>query len=364
MTTAPLPVTIITGFLGAGKTTLLNTVLRDPEFADTAVLINEFGEVQIDHDLVADFTDELVMTTTGCMCCTASSDIKQSLFELWEKRQEGKTTPFKRVIVETTGLMDPVPVINSLLIPPEDNNIDQTVRKEFVLSRVITLFDIIFGPMALDQGEEALKQIALADTILLTKTDLAKDPATLRDLEEDKIRLSNINQGARLLDRQQDWSLIREQLLNPTAYDLHGRDEDVISWLDAENIPHQHNHSNGHSHHDHHHHAHGDHHHDVNRHGEDICSHVIFHDKPVTSEKLDGFLEFVKSSAGTDLLRIKGIFQLSDDEEKPVVVHGIQHVIYPIDRLDQWPSEDNRTKIVMIGRNLDIAGFEGFLKTP
>ena len=361
MTTTPLPVTIITGFLGAGKTTLLNALLRDPEFADTAVLINEFGEVQIDHDLVADFTDELVMTTTGCMCCTASSDIKQSLFELWEKRQEGKTNPFKRVIVETTGLMDPVPVINSLLTPPDESDIDQTLRKEFVLSRVITLFDIVFGPMALDQGEEALKQVALADTILLTKTDLAKDPATLRDMEEDKIKLSTINQGAALLDRQSDWSQIREQLLNPTAYDLNGRGEDVLSWLDAEN-DHHHHHANGHSHHDHHHHSRGDHHLDVNRHGEDICSHVIFHEKPINAEKLDEFLNLVKSSAGTDLLRIKGIFQLSDETEKPVVVHGIQHVIYPIDRLEQWPSEDQRTKIVMIGRNLDIPDFEGFLK--
>lgn len=222
----PIPVTIITGFLGSGKTTLLNTILRDPEFSQSAVLLNEFGDVQVDHDLVADFSDELVMTTTGCLCCNASSDIKQSLFDLWERRDKGKINAFDRVIVETTGLMEPVPVVGSLLAPPSSDKVEEIVSRCFALSRLITLFDIIFGPMTLDKHEEAVRQIGLADAIVLTKTDLAHDPATLHDIELDRVLLSNMNNGAPILDRHADWPDIRKLFLTPTSYNLQGKGED------------------------------------------------------------------------------------------------------------------------------------------
>lgn len=346
----PIPVTIVTGFLGAGKTTLVNDLLRDPAFAGSAVLINEFGDVQIDHDLVAEFTDELVMTTTGCLCCTASSDIKQSLFDLWEKRKNREIGPFKRVIVETTGLMDPVPVLNSLLAPPSNGMIDQIISQHFALSRVVTLFDIVNGPMTIDRHAEASKQLALADIVLLTKTDLAQDPATVRDIASDRTRILTINPSATILDRHVDWPEMRAMFLTSETYDLRSKADDAIAWLKAERILAAQEHGHAHSHdHDH------DHNHlDFNRHGDDIRSHAVILDKPVSRLVFYMFLESLKISVGTDLLRIKGLFALSDDPDRPVVVHGVQHLIHPIDQLERWPGPDKRTKIVLIGRNLNI----------
>ena len=373
MTISVIPVTILTGFLGAGKTTVLNTLLRDPAFAETAVLINEFGDVQVDHDLVVEFSDELIMTTTGCLCCTASSDIKQSLFELWRKRKDREIGPFKRVIVETTGLMDPVPVITSLLAPPTANMIDRIVSQQFALSKVITLFDIINGPMTLDSHPEALQQVALADVIVLTKTDLAQDPATQRDILVDRNRLNIINAGADILDRQTDWPSIRSHILATNTYDLRTKGEDAQAWLAEGKFSaghgHHHKHSHGHSHdhHDNHDHNHAHHHHhdhshtDTNRHGDDIFSHVIVLDEPVSPLVFHMFLETLRLAAGTDLLRLKALFALTDDPDRPVVVHGVQHLIHPIDKLERWPSDDRRTKIVMIGRNLKIDTFRDVL---
>jgi len=337
----PIPVTIVTGFLGVGKTTLVNDLLRDSAFAGTAVLINEFGDVQVDNDLVAEFTDELVMTTTGCLCCTASSDIKQSLFDLWKKREGGEVTPFKRVIVETTGLMDPVPVLNSLLAPPSNGMIDQVISQHFALSQVVTLFDIVNGPMTIDRHDEALKQVALADIVLLTKTDLAQDPATFRDIATDRARISAINSSAIILDRHADWPDMRAMFLVTQTYDLRSKSDDAIAWLDAEHVLASHDHV----------------HHDVTRHGDDIHSHAIVLDKPVSRLVFYMFLESLKISVGVDLLRIKGLFALTDDPDRPVVVHGVQHLIHPIDRLERWPSNDKRTKIVLIGRNLKTDDF-------
>lgn len=349
-----IPVTIITGFLGFGKTTLLNSLLREKAFSGTAVLINEFGDVQIDHDLVADFTDELVLTTTGCICCTASSDIRKSLHDLWTKRKEGAVEPFRRVVVETTGLMDPVPVINSLLSSDVSDDVGQTVREQFVLSKVITLFDIVFGPMALDQHEEFAKQVGLADILLLTKTDLARDPATLRDLVSDKRKLSSINHAATILDKHANWNELAKLILSPSSYDLRGKNEDAAEWL---SIDHSHDHE-GHSHHHLHH-----NHPDTTRHGDNIQSHVIFYNRPISPEKLHRFLDYLKTTCGKDLLRIKGIFALSDAIECPVIVHGVQHAIYPVEKLAKWPSNDRRTRIVLIGRDLDVADLQEQLAT-
>lgn len=347
-----IPVTILTGFLGAGKTTLLNTLLRDPEFAETAVLINEFGDVQIDHDLVAEFSDELVMTTTGCLCCVASSDLKQSLVDLWTRREDRKIGPFKRVIVETTGLIDPVPIINSLLAPPNGGTIDHIVSGQFALSGVVTLFDIVNGAATLDHHLEALKQIALADMVLLTKTDLALETTTIRDVEEERQRISHINPGAQIMDRHTDWPDVHRKFLAKGTYDLRTKGEDVLAWLQAEQI-----HASEHHHHHHHHHDHLD----RTRHGDDIRSHVIVVDEPITPRIFNFFLDALKTGAGPDLLRAKGLFALSDDPDRPVVVHGVQHLVHAIDRLDRWPSDDKRTRLVVIGRNLNVEAMHGIL---
>lgn len=359
---AAAPITIVTGFLGSGKTTLVNALLRDPDFAGTAVLINEFGDVQIDHDLVARFSGELVTTTTGCICCTASSDIKQSLFELWQKRQNGEVPPFERVVVESTGLMDPVPVVNALLAVPSDSVQDQTVGAHFALAQVVTLFDIINGAYTLDTYPEAMKQVALADVVVLTKTDLAHDPVTRRDIDRDRDRIAALNPSARIWDRHADWLRVKARLLSDGTYDLRDKGEDANAWLQAEQIEAAHHHGHDHGHGHDHEHGHDHDHLDRNRHGDDIRSHVIYVDEPISRLVFFMFLESLKLNAGTDLLRIKGLFALANDPDHPIVVHGVQHLIHPIDRLEAWPSDDRRTRIVLIGRNLDIDAFKEVLR--
>jgi G3E family GTPase len=316
-------------------------MLRDPGFAGTAVLINEFGEVAIDHDLVGEFSDEAIVTTTGCLCCTASSEIKQSLFDLWDRRRNRKVKAFTRVIVETTGLADPVPPIAALLAEPGVGHVDRIVAGQFALARVITLFDMITGGATLDAHPEAQKQVALADAIVLTKTDLAVDPATKGDLQRDRRRLRAMNPAIAVLDRAKDWALLRELVLSPGTYDLRSKGEDALSWLHAE------------AHAQHHHHEHDHEHADMNRHGDDIRAHSITLDKPVTPLALTFFIDVLKLMAGPNLLRVKGLIAMDDDTDRPVVIHGVQHLIHPIDRLERWPSEDRRTRIVLIGRNLN-----------
>jgi G3E family GTPase len=343
----PIPVVLLTGFLGAGKTTLLNALLRDPAFAETAVLINELGDVAIDHDLIAEFSADLVTTTTGCLCCQASSDLKRSLFDLWTRRRKGEAPGFHRVLVETTGLVDPVPVLNALLAPPGRAEADRIVASAFALARVVTLFDAVTGSASLDRHFEALKQVALADAVVLTKTDLVRDPATLGDIEADKARLMALNPGALVLDRHAHWPAIRDLVLSPGTYDLRTKGEDALAWLKSDALM-----GSGE-------HAHGDRGH----HGDDISSRCLVIDDPIPPVLLDFFLDALRIGAGPDLLRIKGLVALADDPERPVVLHGVQHLIHPIDRLERWPSDDRRTRLVLIGRNLNVAAMRALL-TP
>lgn len=342
-----IPITLLTGFLGAGKTTLLNALLREPAFANTAVLINEFGDLAIDSDLVDRFDDNVIETTTGCVCCSISSDVRRSLFDMMTLRAERKILQFDRVIVETTGLADPAPVINALIQSPWGGLADRRVWDQFSLSRVVTAFDIISGPQSLDRHLEALKQVALADAIVLTKTDLAADPATRRDIELERDRLSAMNPGAELLDRHTDWARLIDLIRSPCAYDLRNRSEDALGWLQAEAVlaanPHQHGHA------------------ETSRHGE-ISAHCITLDEPISPLQFHLLLETLKLYAGSKLLRVKGFFKLTDAPDQPMVVHGVQHMISPIARLERWPSADQRTRLVLIGRDLNIETIERILK--
>lgn len=334
-----LPVTVVTGFLGSGKTTLINDLVRDPAFRRSAVLVNELGDVAVDHDLIARIEDGVVETTTGCICCAAESDVTVSLDRLADRVARGEIRPLERIIIETTGLADPAPVVTALL-PPAPHS------QQYRLSSVVTLFDIVTGGSALDDHFEAIKQVALADAVVLTKTDLATDPATLRDVARDRDRLAGLNPGAAILDRQSDVSTIKEILLRRGGYDVDRLSEDALGWLAAEQ-------AGGH--------GHGPHSQD-DRHG-GVASHCIVQEQPLDPRGFSLFLEALKLSAGAKIIRIKGLVALADDPDRPLIIHGVQHMIHPLTRLDRWPSEDRRTRLVLIGRELKSAPIERMLAT-
>ncbi len=345
----PIPLTLLTGFLGSGKTSLVNALLKEPRFAGTAVLINELGEVSIDHDLVAEIDGDLVSTTTGCLCCSATSDVKQALFDLWARRKAREIPPFYRVVIETTGLVDPAPVVANLIGPSTVNLIDRNITTQYALAHVVSLIDVLHGETTLDRHFEALKQLALADLIVFTKSDLASDPVSQADIERLRSKALELNPSARVFDRHADWQAIVDRLLNPTTYDLRTLGEDAIAWLAAEQVL-SHEHADGSKP-------------DPNRHAGGITSHVIVIDEPVQPMAFYLFLEALKLSAGTNLLRMKGMFKLADDPGRPVIAHGVQHQIHKIDKLPAWPSTDRRTRIVLIGCNLNVEAMRAVL-TP
>ncbi|MDX3928955.1 MAG: GTP-binding protein [Shinella sp.] len=319
---------LLTGFLGSGKTTLLNDILADPEMAGTAVIVNEFGSVPIDHDLVRTGRETYVRTTTGCVCCTATSDIRVSLYELHETRLIGDIPPISRVIIETTGLADPAPIINSL-IPggaPATGLRDHIVARQFYLSGVVTTFDTIAGRQTLDSHMEGWKQLAFADHIVLTKTDIADAGLSVREAVRD------LNPAAIIHDRH-DPGFRLESLIGRRPYSTQDKAEDVPGWLAMESLG-----------------RHGSHMHDPNRHGEAIEAISLDHDMPLEPSAVMTFLELVTSNTGSGLLRLKGVFAVTDDTQRPVVAHAVQHRLYPLQRLDGWPDSDRRTRVVLIGQ--------------
>lgn len=354
------PVTVLTGFLGSGKSTLVSQILADPRFGDTAVIVNEFGDVGLDGPLINHASESIVEMTTGCLCCTVRGDIRTTLFDLFLKRHQWKIPQFKRVIIETTGLADPAPVIHTLMA-------DHRVREETSLQGVVTTVDAVNAERTLAAHPECVKQIAVADRLVLTKTDLGTDPASRRDTEALTAALRSLNPGAAVLDRNDpDFDLGR--LFDAALYDPQTKSMDVQAWLNAEAYAgkghghsHGNDHGNGHSHeHDHHedghshghHHDHAHDHQDVNRHGADIQAYCLVLDEPISSITFTVALELLVANRGEDLLRVKGILCLADKPDTPVVIHGVQHVFNDPVWLDAWPSDDRRSKLVVIARNL------------
>ena len=324
----PIALTVLTGFLGAGKTTLLQKLVREPDLADTVVLINEVGEVALDHLFVDVLDENLLLLSSGCLCCAVRGDLVDSLENILRWRDGGTAPPFRRVMIETTGLADPAPVLHLVMTHPY-------LVQRYRLDGIITVVDAVNGAATLDAHEEAVKQVAMADRLVLTKTDLpGAESGVLRT------RLKRLNPTAHLLDAAKGQA-VAAALMNAGLYDPSGKIPDVSRWLAEEAV------------------AAADAGRDTSvplaphKHDERIKVFTVATEAALPMATLELFLELLRATHGEKLLRLKGIVQLAEEPDQPVVLHAVQHVLHPPVRLQQWPDDDRRSRLVCVTRDLD-----------
>lgn len=318
---ARVPVTLLTGFLGSGKTTVLNTLLRHPGFVRTAVIVNEFGQIGLDHELVLSSTESLVLLQSGCMCCALRGDLLETLIELAERRKAGELD-FERVVIETSGLADPAPILHTLLT-------NRALSEYFAIDGVVTTVDATTGRNALCMHDEARRQVALADLVLLTKTDLpeAETEATRQDIAQ-------LNPGV-AVDRIIQGAVQPDRLMSLGHFDLTMKSQAAREWLrqDAGANLSRPGHLN------------------------DIRTVLWTMDLPLSDRIFDIWMDLLMAWRGKDILRFKGLIHL-EGQPCPLVVHGVQHIFHPPVRLQDWRGDDRRTKLVMIVRNFTDAEVE------
>jgi G3E family GTPase len=327
---ALLPVAVLTGFLGSGKTTLLNQLLKAPMLASACVIINEFGDVGIDHLLVEKSDENVVELSSGCLCCTIRGDLIDTLRDLLERRDAGTLKAFDRVVIETTGLADPAPILHVLMAEPF---LVQRLR----LEGVITVVDGVNGMATLDAHEEAVKQVAVADRVVLTKFDLLSGKEGEDMLFAIIARVRKLAPGARMLTTHRN-EATAEKLFTMGLFDPLKKSLDVQGWLSLETVERA---ERGHHHH-----------HDVSRHDDHIRSFAFTDQQPISPQALELFFELLTSYHGPKLLRMKGIIKLSDDPNRPVVIHGVQHILHPPVRLENWPDGRAETRLVFIVKDI------------
>jgi G3E family GTPase len=311
-----IPVSVITGFLGSGKTTLLARLLRHPEMGRTAVVINEFGAIGLDHELVEASDESTVQLANGCLCCSARSDLVLTLGDLAARRAAGTVPPFERVVIETSGLADPAPILQSLMT-------DRGLCELYALDRVVTTVDAVVGLAAFAEHEQSLRQAAVADAIVLTKTDIPEARADA--LVE---RLATINPGAMLVAARD--APAPSTLFGAARRGSHRTDVQALLAKDAAAAP------TGRA----------------SAHIEGITTFSIVRDEPMRAVTLALFLSALAEHCGADLLRMKGLVRIEEEPERPAVVHGVQHVYHAPSWLERWPSDDRRTRMTFIGKRI------------
>jgi len=331
-----ISISVLTGFLGSGKTTILTSLIKQKQMANAAIIINEFGEVGLDHDLIETTDENVIELQNGCICCSIQGDLKTTLLNLIKKMEKGIISPFNHVIIETTGLADPVPIIHTLM-----TSLD--LQRIYSLDGVITVVDSINGDTTFNTHEEAIKQTAFADVIILSKTDIT-NKETVNFLIK---RIRNINPKVDVIKSNKK-NLPVAKLLGLNDYNPQNKDWKVRKWLEIEKIKSSNHLSNHHEH-------------DVNRHGDNIETFAMVTSIPVSMTSLNFFLEILMSQMGEDILRIKGILNIKG-KSCPAVIHGVQHIFHPLEWLEKWPSNDRKSRLVFITKNINKNTIDDFFK--